>query len=189
MSFLKGPIGFLVGNKVSPAWIRPGGGIGQGDTLSPALFALLTALLCRKLQQKMPQARPFLYADDTLVWIEGSPTEVQASVRKLKGIMQEYGDHTGQRLNISKCAVILQGDWGPLPITSLEGIPVEPYVRYLGRHLGKMAPYDQYAAALRKFEQRHDSSAHCPSQTKRRWQHSPPGPTQSSTWWGNWYTP
>jgi hypothetical protein len=110
MSFLKGPIGFLVGNKVSPEWIRPGGGIRQGDTLSPALFALLTALLCRKLQQKMPQARPFLYADDTLVWIEGSPTEVQASVRKLKGIMQEYGDHTGQRLNISKCAVILQGD-------------------------------------------------------------------------------
>ena len=100
----------------------------------------------------MPQAKPFLYADDTLVWIEGSPTEVQASVRKLKGIMQEYGDHTGQRLNVSKCAVILQGDWGSLPITSLEGIPVEPYVRYLGWHLGKMAPFDLYAAALRKFE-------------------------------------
>ena len=27
MSFLKCPTGFLVGNKVSPEWIRPGGGI------------------------------------------------------------------------------------------------------------------------------------------------------------------
>ena len=32
MSFLKGPIGFLVGNKVSLEWISPGGGIRQGDT-------------------------------------------------------------------------------------------------------------------------------------------------------------
>ena len=140
MSFLKGPIGFLVGNKVSPEWIRPGGGIRQGDTLSPALFALLTALLCRKLQQRMPQARPFLYADDTLVWTEGGPTEVQAAVRELKRVMQEYGDHTGQRLNVSKCAAILQGDWGPLPITSLEGISVEPYVRYLCTAPGEHGP-------------------------------------------------
>ena len=34
MSFIKGPIGFLVGNTVSPEWIRPGGGVRQGDTLS-----------------------------------------------------------------------------------------------------------------------------------------------------------
>ena len=122
MSFLKGPIGFLVGNKVSPEWIRLAGGIRQGDTLSPALFALLAPLLCRKLQQRMPQAKPFLYAEDTLVWIEGCPTEVQAAVSELKGVMQEYGDYTGQRLNFSQCAAILKGDWGPLPIASVEGI-------------------------------------------------------------------
>ena len=69
-----------------------------------------------------------------------------------RGVLQEYADHTGQRLNVSKCAAILQGDWGPLPITSLEGISVEPYVRYLGWHLRKMAPYDQYTAALWRFE-------------------------------------
>ena len=36
----------------------------------------------------------------------------------------------------------------------MAGITVEPYVRYLGWHLGNMAPYkyDQYAAALRNFE-------------------------------------
>ena len=47
----------------------------------------------------MPQAKLFLYADNTLVWVEGSPTEVQAAVKRMKDIMQEYGDHTGQRLN------------------------------------------------------------------------------------------
>ena len=100
----------------------------------------------------MPQARPFLYVDDTLVWIEGNPTEVEAAVKELKEITGEYGDYTGQRLNMAKCAAILQGDWPPLPITSIEGITVEPYVHYLGWHLGSMAPYNQYAAGLRKFE-------------------------------------
>ena len=52
MSFLRGPIGFLVGRKVSPKWIKSSEGIHQGDDLSPALFALLTALLCQKLQQR-----------------------------------------------------------------------------------------------------------------------------------------
>ena len=81
-------------------------------------------------------------------------TEVQAVVLQLKGIMQEYGEYTGQRFNVSKCAAILQGDWGPLPITSVARITVEPYVRYLsmGWHLGNMAPYDPYAAGLRAFK-------------------------------------
>ena len=34
-------------------------------------------------------------------------------------------------------------DWGPLPITSVAGITLEPYVRYLGWHQGNMAPYNQ----------------------------------------------
>ena len=32
-------------------------------------------------------SQTILYADDTLVWIEGTPTEVQAAVRKRKYIM------------------------------------------------------------------------------------------------------
>ena len=148
VSFLRGPIGFLVGRKVSPERIKPSGGVRQGDTLSPAPFALPTALLCQTLQQRMPHVRPFLYADNSLVWIEGSPTDVPTAVLELQRVMHEYGECTAQRLNVSKCAAILQGDWGPLPITNVAGIAAEPYVRHLGWHLGNMAPYEQYAAAL-----------------------------------------
>uniref|UniRef100_A0A7S1I8F4 Reverse transcriptase domain-containing protein n=1 Tax=Eutreptiella gymnastica TaxID=73025 RepID=A0A7S1I8F4_9EUGL len=140
LSFLKGPIGFLVGRRVSAEWMYPGGGIRQGDTLSPALFALITALLCRKLEQKMPGVKTFLYADDSLLWVEGNPQEVSRTVAELKEIMREYGNYTGQRLNLSKCSAILQGDWGQVPISHIEGIQVEKYVRYLGWHLGEMAP-------------------------------------------------
>ena len=140
MSLLKGRIGFLMGKEVSPEWIRPGGGIRQGVTLSPALFALLSALLCRKLQQQIPQARPFLYADDTLVWNEDNPTKVQAAVKKLKEIMQEYGDYTAQRLIVAKCAAILQGDWGPLPITSIEGGTICTLPRMAPREYDSVQP-------------------------------------------------
>ena len=76
------------------------------------------------------------------MWIEGCHTELHAALRELKGVMQEYGVNTGQRLNVSNCAAILQGDSGPMPLPSLEGILVELYVGYLGWHLGNMAPYD-----------------------------------------------
>lgn len=61
------PVGahqILVGRKVSP---RPGWGIRQGDTLSPALFALLIVPFCQKPTQRILSVRPFLYADNTLV--------------------------------------------------------------------------------------------------------------------------
>ena len=43
IAFMKEELGFLVTNKVADMRIRPRGGIRQGDSLSPALFALVTA--------------------------------------------------------------------------------------------------------------------------------------------------
>ena len=51
--------------------------------------------------------KPFLYADDSLVWIEGSPTQVQAAVLELQGIMHEYGYSTGLIFNVAKYTAIL----------------------------------------------------------------------------------
>ena len=104
----------MVGRDVLPEWIRHSGGIRQGDTPSPAMFALLTALLCQKLQQRMPQVRLFLYADDNLMGIKGSPVQVQAAAAQLKDIMQEYEEYAEQKLNLAKCSAILQDDCGPL---------------------------------------------------------------------------
>ena len=121
----------------------------------------------------MPHVRPFVYADDTLVWMEGNPVQVQAVVEELKAIMQEYGGYTGQWLKIPKCSALLQGDCCPLAIRSIVGIPVGPYVRYLGWHRGAMAPYGKDAPARRNFKKlRHKGWERCHCPTWRRW-----GPT------------
>ena len=64
--FLKGPLRFLVGNQLTEAALYPGTGIKQGDTLSPTIFSLLTAVLIRKVLHRFPQVQLFLFADDTL---------------------------------------------------------------------------------------------------------------------------
>ena len=49
IQFLKGPLRFLVGNQLTESALYPGTGIKQGDTLSPTIFSLLTAVLIRKI--------------------------------------------------------------------------------------------------------------------------------------------
>ena len=84
IAFMKEELGFLVANKVANTWIRPRGGIRQGDSLSPALFVLVTAILCIMLRKQMPQTVPMLYADDTLIWIPGNVREIEQELRTLK---------------------------------------------------------------------------------------------------------
>ena len=40
IAFMEEELGFLVTNKVAESWIRPRGGIRQGDSLSPAFPAV-----------------------------------------------------------------------------------------------------------------------------------------------------
>ena len=102
LSFLRGPIAFIVGNVVTEEEIWPTRGIRQGDTLSPTLFVLLTTILCREISRKFDDVKPFLYADDTLVWVPGGPQEVIAKLRKLKVVMSDYGKYTGHEPNLDK---------------------------------------------------------------------------------------
>ena len=124
LEFLRGPLGFIVGRRVSETYIKPTGGIRQGDTLSPSLFVLLTSILCRKLSMELPQCKVFLYADDSMVWVPGTPAEVQAQTLRLTEIMSQYARYTGQALNLAKSKAVLQGDWGPMTVTSVGGIDV-----------------------------------------------------------------
>ena len=96
LSFLKGPMSFIIGNSITEEEIWPSGGIRQGDTLSPTIFVLLTTVLCREMARSFQEVQLFLYADDTLVWVPGTPREVQTNLSKLKVIMKDYGTCTGQ---------------------------------------------------------------------------------------------
>ena len=71
LDFRGSELKFLVGPVVADAILQPKRGIKQSDTLSPALFSLMTTLLVDDLQKKCPQAVPHLYGDDTLIWIPG----------------------------------------------------------------------------------------------------------------------
>ena len=150
LSFLKGPLRFLVGNRLSEQELTPKSGIKQGDVLSPALFSLLTAVLVEKLRAQDPGLRAFLYADDTLIWVPGTPAEVEPKVRELLGLLVEYGEVSGYRLNRTKCAIVPQGwdeeDWPK----EVAGLSVAKKTRYLGVWLGQVGEEEQYQGPLAK---------------------------------------
>ena len=71
INFTKGPVGFLVGQEIPDCRIHPARGIKQVDTLSPAIYALVTTSLIQALKKKVPGIKMYLYADDTMIWIQG----------------------------------------------------------------------------------------------------------------------
>ena len=81
---------FLVGPMLAHAVLQPKCGIKQGDTLSPTLFSLLTTLLVDDLQKKCPQAVPYLYADDTRIWIQGGRRQALARLKRVREVLYKY---------------------------------------------------------------------------------------------------
>ena len=101
----------------------------------------------------MPRTEPMLYADDTLVWVPGEMREIEQELRTLKRVMEQYAQVTGQRMHQGKSKVVLQGEWEQAP-THIEGFQVVSAVRYLGIQLGRATVESQYAAPMKKFEQK-----------------------------------
>ena len=87
--------------------MQPEGGIKLGDTLSPAIYALVTTILVMALRKKVPGITQLLYADGALVWIPEGRAAVQRTRDQLMAAMKEYGDFLGQRLNVDKCEALL----------------------------------------------------------------------------------
>ena len=150
--FLRGPIQFLVGSQITGAGLVPGSGIKQGDTLSPTLFSLLTALLVHKIKLRFPEMRSFLYADDTLVFIPGSLPTVRQGLQGLRELLTHYGDVSGYKLNMRKCGVVLQGiEWNSTEAT-ISGFHIRHKVKYLGTWLGNATVMEQFQGPLAKLQ-------------------------------------
>ena len=61
-----------MGNQVALPTLHAVSQNKQGDTLSPTLFSLVAVVLVYTLKACLPEARRHLYADDTLVFLPGT---------------------------------------------------------------------------------------------------------------------
>lgn len=105
---------FLINDSVYGS-VKPSRGIRQGDPISPYLFILCGEVLsglCRKAEldgslrglrvaRGSPRVNHLLFADDTIMFCNSSPE----CCRALQGILQEYEEASGQKVNIAKSSI------------------------------------------------------------------------------------
>ena len=91
------------------------GGFDKGDPLSPYLFLFCVedfSALLKKAQRDVetkgvmfgstgPHVTHLLFADDSIVFLEGS----RANMEALKGILASYEAASGQRVNLQKSSI------------------------------------------------------------------------------------
>jgi hypothetical protein len=98
-------------NGIPGKWIKIMRGLRQGDPLSPYLFLLMADVLQRLVRRDDTLQHPLVdgmpcpvlqYADDTLIILRADG----AAARRLKLILDQFGDATGLKINYHKSTLV-----------------------------------------------------------------------------------
>jgi hypothetical protein len=98
-------------NGIPGKWIKIMRGLRQGDPLSPYLFLLMADVLQRLVHRDDTLQHPLVdgmpcpvlqYADDTLIILRADG----AAARRLKLILDQFGDATGLKINYHKSTLV-----------------------------------------------------------------------------------
>ena len=119
--------------------------------MSSTIFSLLTASLIQKVLCRFPQVQSFVFADDTLLFIPGTPQQVRTTLQALIAFLEEYGEVSGYRLSKGRCGVVFQGPNRLPQCILLFGVKVCTKVKYLGTWLGQATIMEQFQGLLSKL--------------------------------------
>ena len=142
MSLVVSRILFCVGSGYVPdVQLRPSSGLRQGDPLLPALFAVLTTILVYDLCQLRMDLQMFSYADDFLLYIPGTRSEVAGAMEVIMWRFLVYGNFSGLGVNVSKTKLVLRKHKVDSQRTTVySGVALCDAFRYLGIHFGHVSP-------------------------------------------------
>jgi hypothetical protein len=158
-SYLSDRHGAVRGKKGAQSeWIKITRGVPQGSVLAPLLFCLYTHDICKILRNR---CKYHIYADDTQLYIECAPAELNEAIRTMNIILGDivtWSEQHGLKLNPTKTQALLIASPATrkhintqnlIPLTLLGSqIPFTDTVKNLGVYFDTTLSWDKHISSI-----------------------------------------